>query len=187
MTLTFENDNDVIVYALESIISYARQHQYIFVAQSVWWIAAITGLTEGLVTHIDNLQILLEVQRTASEAEPVPAEKRLSSASLDNYNINKPGSCIHPERKPQIDSTVKESYEVVSSEPNSERATSIIQSARKFVGQSKKARKALKQNSCLLSRTRSGKIPVKPLTQKQRNRLQAISKDTLVAYMKGRE
>jgi len=117
MTLTFENDNDVIIYALEKIISYASQHHYIFVAQSVWWIATVTGLTEGLVTHIDNLQIRLEVQRTALAGEQTPAEKRLSSADLD---INQPGSNIHPERKHQVDTIVKESYEVenIDSEPD---------------------------------------------------------------------
>jgi hypothetical protein len=69
MTITFQNDNDVIVYALETITSYARNDQYIFVAQSVWWIPSIIGLQEGLVIHIDNLKVRsiikeLEVQRT---------------------------------------------------------------------------------------------------------------------------
>ena len=50
MTITFENDNDVIVYALEKIIAYTRNNQYIFVAQSIWWIVSVIGLTEGLVT-----------------------------------------------------------------------------------------------------------------------------------------
>jgi len=56
MTITFENDNDVIIYALEKVISYARRTQYIFVAQCVWWLASIIGLERGLVIHIDNLQ-----------------------------------------------------------------------------------------------------------------------------------
>ena len=30
MTIGFENDNDVIVYALEKVIAYARDNQYIF-------------------------------------------------------------------------------------------------------------------------------------------------------------
>jgi len=56
MTITFENDHNVIVYALEKIVTYARKHQYIFVAQSVWWLASIIGLTEGLIVHIDTLE-----------------------------------------------------------------------------------------------------------------------------------
>jgi hypothetical protein len=56
MTITFENDNDVIVYALEKIISYARNNQQIFVAQCVWWLASIIGLEQGLANFIDNIQ-----------------------------------------------------------------------------------------------------------------------------------
>jgi len=55
MTINFENDNDVIVYALEKIIAYARSTQQIFVAQCVWWLASIIGLDKGLTIHIDNL------------------------------------------------------------------------------------------------------------------------------------
>jgi hypothetical protein len=55
MTITFENDSDVIVYALEKIISFARENQYLFVANCAWFVASIIGLDEGLVIHIDNL------------------------------------------------------------------------------------------------------------------------------------
>jgi len=56
MTISFKNDNDIIVYALEKIITFAKNNQYIFLAQSVWWIASILGLQAGLVIYIDNLQ-----------------------------------------------------------------------------------------------------------------------------------
>jgi hypothetical protein len=56
MTITFENDNDVIVYALEKVISYARRTQQIFVAQCVWWLASVIGLQQGLESLINNLQ-----------------------------------------------------------------------------------------------------------------------------------
>jgi hypothetical protein len=61
MTVTFESDSDVIVYALEKLIFYARKNQHIFLAQSVWWISSIIGLQQGLITHIDNLQIRSEL------------------------------------------------------------------------------------------------------------------------------
>jgi len=57
MTLTFENDNNVIVYTMEKIIAFAKNNQYIFLAQSVWWIASVLGLQTGLVIYIDNLQV----------------------------------------------------------------------------------------------------------------------------------
>jgi len=56
MTITFENDNDVIVYTLEKGISYAWRSQQIFAANRVWWLASIIGLEHGLVVYIDNLE-----------------------------------------------------------------------------------------------------------------------------------
>jgi len=56
MTIIFENDNDIIVYPLEKTISYAKENQYIFLAQSIWCISSIIGLQQGLVTYIDNLK-----------------------------------------------------------------------------------------------------------------------------------
>ena len=56
MPITFENDNDVIIYAVECEISHARRTQQIFVGQCVWWLASIIGLEQGLVSPIDSLQ-----------------------------------------------------------------------------------------------------------------------------------
>jgi len=79
MTITFENDNDVIVYALEKVISYARGTQQIFVAQCIWWLASIIGLEQALVIHIDNLR------------------KREYSAPSEKYS-----DIVHPDRTQQI-------------------------------------------------------------------------------------
>jgi hypothetical protein len=74
MTIVFENDNDVIVYALEKVISYARRTQQIFVAQCVWWLASIIGLDNGLIVYIDNIR----KQGTILEKSPVDTpEERL--------------------------------------------------------------------------------------------------------------
>jgi hypothetical protein len=56
MTITFENDSDVIVYALEKIISFARENQYLFVANCAWWISGVINLQQRLINHIDNLE-----------------------------------------------------------------------------------------------------------------------------------
>jgi len=81
MTITFENDNDVIVYALEKGISYARRTQLIFVAQCVWWLASIIGLEQGLVNYIDNIQTRQKVNVLPGKAldnkktiSPVPRD-----------------------------------------------------------------------------------------------------------------
>jgi len=67
MTITFENDNDVIVYAFEKVIADARRTHQIFVAQFVWWLAAIIGLEQGLISHIDNLQLQENIQTPQPE------------------------------------------------------------------------------------------------------------------------
>ena len=56
MTITFRSDNEVIIYSLERIISYARNYQYIFVAQIAWWLVSVLSLKQGLITHIYTLR-----------------------------------------------------------------------------------------------------------------------------------
>jgi len=83
MTVTFEKDNDVIIYALEKVIFHARRTQQIFVAQCVWWLASIIGLEQGLITYIDNLQSRVEVGATPEEPETVDRK----TTSPDPRNI----------------------------------------------------------------------------------------------------
>jgi len=211
MTITFEDEKDVIVYALEKIICYARDNCYIFVAQSVWWIASVIGLSEGLATHIDNLRIRFEAShlvadedrerlvthidkpRVRSEASQLNTDKDQLSAKETLLNIlQEPSSVgtqesyIHPDRihRNNKDSASPEADKI---QAKINRATSVVQSAKKFIAQSRKERKALKQKPCGLSRTRSGQIPEKPLTKKQRNRLEAIPIDTISKYLDTRK
>jgi len=74
MTITFETDSDVIVYALEKVISFARENQYLFVANCAWWIAGVIGLDRGLITHIDNL---------TARKYTVPSEEQSGKVYLD--------------------------------------------------------------------------------------------------------
>jgi hypothetical protein len=69
MTITFEYEQDVIVYALEKVISHARENQYIFLAQSVWWISSILGLQEGLIIHVDNLKARANIRKSDSQGD----------------------------------------------------------------------------------------------------------------------
>jgi len=166
MTLTFENENDVLVFALEKIICYARKNQYIFVAQSVWWIASVIGLADGLATHIDNLR---------SKAYRTPV-REFEQALIEKEAVVLP-------RDPQANSgDISE-----ASNLQLDHIEQVIADTEEFIINSKKQRKEFKKKPDPLTRTRSGKIPVKPLTQKQRNRLQAIPKDTLVAFLKNRK
>jgi hypothetical protein len=76
MTITFENDNDVIIYGLQKVISHARRTQQIFVAQCVWWLASIIGLEQGLANYIDNIQSRVDVTIIP---ETVPSVERTVS------------------------------------------------------------------------------------------------------------
>lgn len=79
MMITFKSNNHIIVYALEKVINFARIKGYIFVAQSVWWLASNIGLEQELINYIDNLR-LWDVDRaqqdsivfTDNQLDPVP-------------------------------------------------------------------------------------------------------------------
>jgi hypothetical protein len=81
MTITYQYDNDVIVYALEKIISYARKTQQIFVAQCIWWLASIIGLDQGLTDYIDNIRVRQEVNILPAKARA--NEKTISPEPRD--------------------------------------------------------------------------------------------------------
>jgi hypothetical protein len=98
MTITFGNDSDVIVYALEKIISFARENQYLVVANCVWWIAGIIGLDSGLTIFIDNLESrkrahkpreISTTPRDIARSESVdPEQTKLEETILRNKNKN---------------------------------------------------------------------------------------------------
>jgi hypothetical protein len=94
MTITFQNDIDIIVYALEKIISYARRNQYIFLAQSIWWISSMIGLQQGLVDYIDNLKRRSNI--TIPEAPQ--HDNDLIRDIRKNSEINTDMDNIHPDR-----------------------------------------------------------------------------------------
>jgi len=93
MPITLEKDNDVIVYAFEKIISYARENQYIFLAQSIWWIASIISLQQGLTIHIDNL-------KNRSNVTPAAVPKPASVVQTD-CNQRGPDN-VHPDTISQV-------------------------------------------------------------------------------------
>jgi len=79
MTISFENYNEVIIYTLEKIISYARDNQYIFLAQSIWWISWIIGLQLGLVTYIVTLQFRSKFGEVQHDSSETPSIELLNS------------------------------------------------------------------------------------------------------------
>jgi len=183
MTKTFKDDRDVIVYALERIICYARDNQYIFIAQSVWWISSVIGLSEELATHIDSLRIQVEKSQLATKEDQLPSEKLSLVIPQEQPSTGTPKGHIHTDRLFQID---RDSESLEAENSQDELVQSIVQSGNKFVNKSRKVKQASTQKPGVLTGTRGGKIPVKTLTKKQRNRLQAISKDMLSANLANR-
>jgi hypothetical protein len=90
MTLNFENENDVVVSALEKVIAHPRRSQHIFVAQCVWWLASIIGLEQGLVIHIDNVH---------SRLSKVPQEgNKPSQDKAETSDSKETSGSVHPDR-----------------------------------------------------------------------------------------
>jgi hypothetical protein len=150
MTITFESNNDVIVYTLERIIAFARDNQYIFLAQSVWWISSILGLQQGLVIHIDNLKARSIVGKLSDN-------QGLELPDIDHTNID-------PSRIPRIQNSSSsdigsEDESVSISETNVH--NEVIENCELFLEQSKQEQKAIGRQTRQVSRAIKEKF--KPL------------------------
>jgi hypothetical protein len=149
MTITFERDKDVIAYALEKIIVYARDNQYIFLAQSVWWISSILGLQEGLVIHIDNLRAHKNIKFTQPRDD------------IDH---------IHPDRIQNLEESDRDSvYSEAASTSTGEDDihNEIIHNCETFLAQSKQERKAAGRLTRQASRVVKRKATAKKTYQQQ--------------------
>jgi len=54
MSITFDNEADIIVWTLAKVLVIVEQRQYLFTAQCIWWIAALVPLDPALRYIIDN-------------------------------------------------------------------------------------------------------------------------------------
>jgi hypothetical protein len=163
MTVTFENDKEVIVYALEKIIAYARQTQQVFVAHCIWWIASVIGLESGLISHIDNLhyRTVIGVQH-GSEPGKDPASTRAEStiprdiqegSSLGQASKSIEGNPSQDESSPQVHPDRLEQIfgvRAVSAVPRDltedQRLDRILGSAERVIQESLRDRGASQQN-----------------------------------------
>jgi len=153
MPITFETDNNAIVYALERIISYTRKNQYIFLPQSVWWIASIIGSQQGLVVYIDILR-----ERLAAYQSP-----SINQCDRDN---------IHPDRISRIkkpipnldssncgssrDSSESESEQLSTSEDSLH--DQKLNHCEEFLQQSKQEREKVARGTLQISKNTSWRI-----------------------------
>jgi len=136
MTITLENDNDFIVYALEKIISYARENQYIFLAQSIWWIASIIGLQQGLVIHINNLE-----SRENVTSDAVSKATFIARTNHDQKDEEK----VHPDRIGRIDNE-REISVTPRDLAEDQHLDNILDNAERFLASSSRARNQWRLN-----------------------------------------
>jgi len=163
MTITFENDNDVICYALEKIISYARDNQYIFLAQSIWWISSVIGLQQGLVNYIDNLRKRKEASALRYEG---PVEAAVSQKGSGQSNHKSPTlqdesraglQDDHSDQGQQLRDMSIDFGNSNIDKPKSCRVESIIQDTNQFILLSQKERKAYRKQKESLSKEGLGR------------------------------
>jgi hypothetical protein len=194
MTITFKNDNNVIVYALNKVISYARRNQQTFMARCVWWLASVIGLEQGLVIYINSLRersddSMMEAQRPATSWDERIQDKKVASCMPeDGRKDSRPGfrgNLIHSDRINHVFPDISD-LEFDTSEQNLR--PGIIQTTEQFLQKSKKERKAFNKQKQVdqSSRIKSGKI-VKPLSKGQQKYIQSIPNDTIEGYLNNRK
>jgi len=200
MTVTFENENDAIVYGLEKVITYARRTQQIFVAQCIWWIASVIGLEQELINYVDNIQSRVKDTTTAEARPKVIPRAKVDREAEEVWNFRgvlvtprdiqeDPRSrvntgIVHPDRRAQIQIP---DDDISSLDLEGSRQENLAKETEKFISRSQKERYIFsKTNSSRSSRIRSGKV-TKPLSKKQKNYLQSISKDTIAEYLSNRK
>jgi hypothetical protein len=157
MPITFENDNNVIVYALEKVIAYARRSQQIFVAQCVWWLASVIGLEQGLINHVDNIQS--REGNTASRAKAdhhIEVVRDLRGVSTTPRDIQEERRQVHPDRVLQI-SKGKSVSPVPRDLTEDQRLDLILESAERVIQESFRDRTIAQQ----------GRVNPLPMTKAQ--------------------
>lgn len=62
MTITLNNEADILLWTFIKLIATFRGKQYLFAAQRVWWISTLRGLYSALVNFIDNQRLPCEAE-----------------------------------------------------------------------------------------------------------------------------
>jgi hypothetical protein len=94
MTISYESNSDVMVYAFARIIAFSRSKAYIFAAHCVWWPASIIGFEQRLIIRIAYLR----------KREPIALESMTISSSVSNKvpeSATIP-STVHPSQVQQM-------------------------------------------------------------------------------------
>jgi hypothetical protein len=198
MPIVVESDKDVIVYAFGMIIAYARDNQDILLAQTVWWISSIIGLQQGLVMHIDNIKKRSDITiRESVQEDNASSNKihhgtivsRIAGDNQDGLSHDCDNDNIHPDRISQVGQTILDLSNGGPRDVEPSQEPGVVGKTEQLLKTSRKARRVFTKQKRInsLSRTWSGRIIAKPLSNEQRNYLQAIPKDTIATYLEDRK
>jgi hypothetical protein len=132
MPITFGNNNDVIVYALEKIISFARINQYIFVPHCIWWLVSIIGLEPGLIIYIDNLHKLSKISKVG-KAREISATPRDIQEDPRSQNLT---GHIHPDGRSRAQYANNAISDLELGTPVVEPVSRIIADTKQFIQKS---------------------------------------------------
>lgn len=85
--ITFETDNDVIVYGPQKILLFCRERHLLFPAHCVRWLASLTGLYQGLVIHIDNFQTQAEIVIAYDSSDSADSCIPLDTCEIERHDM----------------------------------------------------------------------------------------------------
>jgi hypothetical protein len=94
------------VYALEKIISFAQENQYLLVANCAWLIAGIIGLDSGIIAYINNL-VFRQNDHCQHVSPTLRDLARSVSASTDQVNFEEANIATRNKVKPLPLRTIK--------------------------------------------------------------------------------
>jgi len=94
---------------------------------------------------------------------------------------------IHPDMVSQVEDVIDDISDLDLRNSEGSRVSQFLERTEQFIQSSQKKRKDYKKQKAPLSRTRSGGVPKQQLTKSQRNRLEAIPRDTITEYLAARQ
>jgi hypothetical protein len=167
-------------------------------AQTVWWISSIIGLQQGLVIHIDNIKkrsditIRESVQKDNASSKKIhhgTIVSRIAGDNQDGLSLDCDKDNTHPDGISQVGQTILDLSNGGPRDLEPSKEPGVVGKTEQLLKTSQKARRVFTKQKRInsLSRTRSGRIIAKPLSNEQRNYLQAIPKDTIARYLEDKK
>jgi len=96
MSITFENEANIILWSLAKLLVTFEERQYHFAAQCIWWIAALVQLDPALRYFIDHRELPSKVMGV--DAETQSTEMLISPTPRDLQRHSETDEYAVPER-----------------------------------------------------------------------------------------